>query len=188
MAKATSNVTEFISGKLYWAKVFGDARPNYGGDANEWTFELEPDENGVAILDKHGLTDRLKDKDPSRGKYITLKKPELKKNGEKNQHIRVYNKDNEEWPEDTLIGNGSSADVKLNIADYGAGRFKGIYPNAIRVTDLVKYASSEFGAMDGEQASPSPKKEAANKTKKKDMIDEDFGSDIAQDLDDDVPF
>jgi len=190
MAKATSSVTEFISGTLYWAKIFGAPRPNYGGDANEWTFELVPDEAGIATLEKHGLTDRLKTdkKDPERGKYIVLKKSELKKDGTPNTHIRVYNEANEKWPDDTMIGNGSRGDVKVNIADYGVGKFKGIYPSAIRVTELVKYASSEFGAMD--DASGGSAKPAA-KVAAKDRVAEDFGtdnSDVAKELDDDVPF
>lgn len=176
---AVNKATEFLSGKLYWAKVIGQPRPNYSGDAREWTFEFEPDEDGLAVIKGHKLTDRLKDKYEDRGKYLTLRKAELSRDGNANPPIRVYNKDNEEWEQNTLIGNGSKADVKLDIRDYGPGKKKGVYPVAIRVTDLIPYISSEFGAMDkddegtGAANKPAPKKSAKQ---------------AGLELDDDIPF
>ena len=180
---AVSKATVFMSGKLYWAKVLGEPRPNYGGDAREWTFEFEPDENGIALLKKHKLTDRLKDKyeDQGRGKYLVLRKTEFNKDGNPNTPIRIYDGDDNEWDRSNLIGNGSEADVKIDIRDYGVGKKKGIYPVAIRVTDLVAFQSSEFGGMDKaddeEVAAPAPKGKV-----KKDAFKEDFG------LDDEIPF
>lgn len=145
--------TVFITGKLFWAKVLGKPRPNYGGDANEWTFEIEPDKKGLEVLKNHKLTDRLKDKHEGRGKYLVLRKSELSKDGRENAPIRVYDKEQNEWDGNKLIGNGSVADVKLDIRDYGPGKKKGVYPVAIRITEPVAYQSSEFGAMDGEDTS-----------------------------------
>lgn len=180
---AANKATVFMSGKLYWAKVLGEPRPNYGGDAREWTFEFEPDADGLAVLKQHKLTDRLKDKYEDRGKFLVLRKPEFNKDGNPNPPIRIYDGEDSEWERNKLIGNGSAADVKLDIRDYGVGKKKGVYPVAIRVTDLVAYQSSEFGGMDkGDEAAAPPKKNA-----KKDTFKEDFG--IQQDdLDDDVPF
>lgn len=176
---AVNKATVFVSGKLYWAKVLGEPRPNYGGDAREWTFELEPDEKGLALLKQHKLTDRLKDKYEDRGKFFVLRKTEFTKDGNPNQPIRIYDNENNEWDRTKLIGNGSDADVKLDIRDYGVGKKKGVYPVAIRVTNLVAYQSSEFGGMDkDDEASPTPKKSA-----KKDTFKEDFGL-----VDDEVPF
>lgn len=175
---ATQKATEFLSGKLYWAKVLGEPRPNYSGDAREWTFEFEPDEDGLEKIKKHKLTDRLKDKYEDRGKYLTLKKSEFNKDGNPNPPIRIYDSGDNEWDRQTLIGNGSTADVKLDIRDYGVGKKKGVYPVAIRVTDLVPYQSSEFGGMDkGEDGVPPAK----GKAPKKDTFKEDFG------LDDELP-
>lgn len=176
---AANKATVFISGKLYWAKVLGEPRPNYGGDAREWTFELEPDEKGLALLKQHKLTDRLKDKYEDRGKFLVLRKTEFNKDGNPNPPIRIYDGEDSEWERNKLIGNGSAADVKLDIRDYGVGKKKGVYPVAIRVTDLVAYQSSEFGGMDkdDDEATPAPKAKA-----KKDTFKQDF------DLDDEVPF
>ena len=163
----------FVRGKLYWAKIIGDPRPNYGGDAREWTFEFEPDEEGLATFKENKITDRLKDKYEDRGKYITLRKPEFNKEGEPNRPIRVLKQDGTtEWGTD-LLGNGTVADVKLDIRDYGPGKKLGIYPVAIRIVDHVEYASNEFAPL--EEVAPK-----AGKAKAKDTFKEDFG------LDDDV--
>lgn len=170
-----NKATEFLTGKVYWAKVLGTPRPNYGGDAREWTFEFEPDEEGLKVLKKHGLTDRLKNKHEGRGKYIVLRKSEFNKDGNPNPPIRIYDGNDVDWDASKLIGNGSSADVKLDIRDYGPGKKKGVYPVAIRVNELVAYQSSEFGGMD--------KGEVKIKT-------DDFGKDFgleADPLDDENP-
>lgn len=184
---ATNRATIFISGKLSWAKVLGDPVPNYNKDAREWTFELEPDEKGLQVMIKQGLTDRIKGQGynigtkgqhKERTPFIQLKKTELNKEGKPNTPIRIYDEDDETWDSNTLIGNGSSADVKLDIRDYGIGKKKGIYPVAIRVTDLVEYQSSEFGGMDKEEDEGFK----PSKKSKKDTFKEDFG------LDDEIPF
>ena len=188
---AAQKAVEFLSGKLYWAKIVGDPRPNYGGDAREWAFEFEPNEEGLAILKKHKLTDRLKDKYDDRGKFITLKKSEFNRDGEPNKPIRIYDSEDNEWEEGKLIGNASDADVKLDIRDYGVGKKKGVYPVAVRVTKLVSFQSSEFGGMnkpaevaenDDMEAAPAPKVKSKAPAKPK--------FDVPNDelLDDEVPF
>lgn len=168
-----SKQTAFLTGRFFWAKVLGEPRPNYGGDAREWAFEFEPDEEGLKILKQHKLDDRLKNKYEDRGKFITLRKKEFSADGRANDPIRVYDKDNNSWDATALIGNGSKGNVKLDIRDYGPGKKHGVYPVAIRITDLVSYTSSEFGAMDGD----TPPAASA----KKGTVKEDF-------LNDDLPF
>ena len=56
--------TVFASGKLYWAKIFGEPGPNYDGDAREWTLEFTPDD--VSFLKERGLLERLKDKEDAK--------------------------------------------------------------------------------------------------------------------------
>ena len=174
---AVNKATVFMSGKLYWAKVLGEPRPNYGGDAREWTFEFEPDEEGLKVLKQHKLTDRLKDKYEDRGKFLVLRKTEFNKDGNPNPPIRVYDGDDNEWDRSKMIGNASAADVKLDIRDYGVGKKKGVYPVAIRITDLVPYQSSEFGGMDGKADRAAPPAKRNNVAK-----------DFAEDLNDEVPF
>jgi len=176
----SSKAVEFMSGKIYWAKITGNPVPNYSKDGFEWTFEFEPDAKGVAALKKHGLADRLKNKEdaknPDKGPFLVLRQKELRMDGKKNDPIRIYDSEDAEWDRSNLIGNGSAVDVKLDIRDYGVGKKKGIYPAAVRVNDLVVYQSSEFGAMDDDGAAP--KKAAKPKKEDKPWDNE---------LDDDLP-
>jgi hypothetical protein len=186
---AVNKVTLFLTGKIHWAKILGQPRPNYGGDAREWVFEFEPNEQGLQKIIQNGLADRIKGKGynigmkgqhAEREPFLTLKKKELNPNGEPNPPIRVYNADNEEWDQNTLIGNATVADVKLDVRDYGPGKKKGVYPVAVRVKELVAYQSSEFGGMDDGDGAPVKTKKSA----KKDTFREDFG---LEELNDDVP-
>ena len=119
------SVTVFASGRLFWPKIVGDRAltNNYEGTAKEWTMEFEPED--TSFLKEHGLLDRLKDKEdeknPDKGRFLNLRKPELNYEGKKNDPIRIYDEDNEPWGEDRLIGNGTKADLKLKIVDWGKG-------------------------------------------------------------------
>ena len=204
----TKSTKVFARGKVYWAKIVGDRalKSNYDGTGREWSFEFEPED--PSFLKEHRLLDRLKDplayanrledrgerekaekarKDAEgRGDYLDLKKPELNRDGQKNEPFRIYDENNEPW-DDRLIGNGSVVDVKLDIRDWGVGKKKSIYCAAIRVRDLVPYTANEFSGMDGddEYDAPAPKsrKEAPARKAKTKLS----GDDLA-DLDDDIPF
>lgn len=176
---ASKSTKVFVSGTIQWAKIVGDRAlsPNYDGDAREWTFDLIPD--NTDFLKEHKLLDRLKtDKDGN--DYIRIKKPEFNKDGEKNEPFRIYDADDTPWGEERLIGNGSRCDFKLDIRDWGPGKKKSIYAAAIRVTEHVPYASSEFAGMDKNKAA-GDEKPAAKKTKAKTVLAE------LDELDDDVP-
>lgn len=167
----------FATGRVYWAKVFGEPRLNYDGDGREWTVEFAPDD--VSFLKDHKLLDRLKDKEddknPDKGDYLVLRKKAETADGKENEPIRVYNEDNEPWDSNQLLGNGTRVDAKLTIVDYGKGKKKGIYLQALRVRDHVPYVSNEFGAMDGDVDAPVKKKSTKEK--------------IMDDLpEDDIPF
>jgi hypothetical protein len=191
----------FTSGKVYWASVVGEKslRKNYDGDGREWSFEFEPED--PSFLKDHRLLDRLKDplayakrledrgekekaksayeSAEGRGDYLLLKKPELKRDGEKHEPFRIYDENNQPWDEDKLIGNGSKVDVKLSIVDWGPGKKKSIYAKAIRVTEHVPYEADEFAGMGKAPAKkdkPTPKPKTKANT-------EDLG-----DLDDEIPF
>ena len=190
-----SKAVVFISGLLHWAKVIGEPRMNYNQDGREWGFELEPNEAGLEVLKKHGLADRIKGKGfnigtkaqfADREPFIQLKKSEFNRDGAPNTPIRLYDADDNEW-DNRLLGNETKADVKLDIRDYGVGKKKGVYPVAIRVTDLVAYQSSEFGGMDREDT-PSAEKPARKSKEDKpsgDSFNKDFG--LAAELDDEIP-
>ncbi len=170
--------TVFVSGKVYWAKVF-DPVDNYEKTGKEWTLDFVPD--NVDFLKTHRLLDRLKEgKAPIEGDYIRLRKPAKDKEGKANDPITIMKRDDEgknvDWEGKTKIGNGSGADLKLTIADFGAGKKKAIWVKAVRITDHIPFESDEFSGMDG----PSDKADTkGSKTKKKDA---------ELDLDDDIPF
>lgn len=179
-------VTVFVPGTIYWAKIVGEKAlvTNYDGDGREWSFELEPED--TSFLKEHRLLDRLKDpqaypqrlrergedekaekaeKDAEgRSDYLLLRKPEFTKDGDKNEPIRIYNSDNEAW-DDRLLGNGTKVIAKLQIVDWGVGKKKSIYTQALRVEDLVPYESNEFGGYDGKNDKPAKTKAKASNKK-----------------------
>lgn len=176
--------TVYLTGKLHWVRVFGTPRTNYNEDGREWAFEFEPNEQSIDELDARGLRDRLKDgrkKDGTirkgyedRKLFLVLKRKEFDYEGAPNENIRVVDAANQPWNEKSMIGNGTDADVKVSIVDYGPGKFDGIYPVAIRVLELVAYVSEEFAPLDDGD----PRKMAVQKAK------DDFAKDFGLDDDD----
>jgi hypothetical protein len=164
--------TEFVTGTLYWAKIVGSPVDNYERTGREWTVDFVPDD--TTFLKKHGLLDRLKEaKEPISGPFIRLRKPELNKDDEKNDPITIYTADNQPW-DGSKIGNGSKADAKLTIADWGRGKKKSIWVKALRITDHVPFEVDEFAGM----GSPSVTRTVKDKAKPLSELDE---------LDDEVP-
>jgi hypothetical protein len=202
---AGNSKTVYAKGTIYWAKIVGDQAlvSNYDGDGKEWTFEFEPED--PSFLKEHRLLDRLKDPlayalrleergesekaeaareaAEGRGDYLLLKKPELDRDGKKNTPFNIYDADNQPWGESRLIGNGTKADVKLSIIDWGVGKKKSIYCKAIRITDHVPYESNPFGGMDNEPAKALTKAAAKTQKPKTKATADDFAE-----LDDDIPF
>lgn len=180
----SNSTTVFVPGKIYWAKILGDKAlvSNYERTGREWAYELVPDD--TAFLKEHRLLDRLKDKEdpknPGKGEFLHLKKPEFTKDGEKNTPIAVYDKDGSAWDEDKLLGNGTRVVAKLNIRDWGVGKKKSIYTSALRIEELVPYVSDAFANYDdGGATEKKMKRESASaNTKAKRNVE----------LDDDLPF
>ena len=168
--------TEFVTGTLYWAKIVGSPVDNYERTGREWSVDFVPDD--TTFLKRHGLLDRLKEaKEPISGPFIRLKKPEMNKDDEKNDPISIYTADNQPW-DGSKIGNGSKADAKLTIADWGRGKKKSIWVKALRITDHIPFESNEFAGMDSPEAGKAKPKPKAQ-TKPLSELD---------DLDDEVPF
>lgn len=181
--------TVFVEGKVYWAKIIGSKslHDNYDGDGRQWAYELVPDD--ITFLKEHRLLDRLKDKDdpmnPGKGEFLALKKPELNKDGDKNDPITILDSDNEPW-DGRLLGNGTRVVAKLTIADFGKGKKKAIWTQALRVEELVPYEGGSGGnsAADFSGYGGSPKKPVKDKVK----ADSKGKAKELDDLDDDVPF
>lgn len=209
------NTVVFTKATLYWFKGLNKAQAvqNYDQNGYEWRFEAEPED--VTFLKENRLLDRLKDplayakklekkyeeyedeedktkaekarqQAEGRGDYLILRKPTETKDGDETEPFRIYDSDNEPWDRDTLIGNGTKADLKLKIVDWGPGKKASIYCMAIRVTDHVPYESDEFAGMDNDgDESPKAKPAKSRATKK---VDTKGKSEELDELDDDIPF
>lgn len=132
----------YLRGTLYWPKVLiSQLHDNYNKDGQEWTFDLALDADGIKHAKQHKELN-IKDKDDERGKFITFKQ-KFREDSDRSlekQAIRIVEADGKTlWDQDKEIGNGSVADVKFQITDYGKGKYPGIYPRAIRVVSHVSY-------------------------------------------------
>lgn len=163
---ANKTETVYLRGKLFYAKVLGDPRPNYNGDGREWTLEFEPSD--MAAVENAGLSYRMKDKSSyvnkkgekpyeGRAPFMTLRQKELNAQGERRDPIRIVDASNRPW-DGRLLGNETLVDLKIGIVEYGPGKRDGVYPNAIRVLELVPYESSDFAPLseEDEHYKPAP--------------------------------
>ena len=181
----------YLRGQLHWFKALGDPVPNYNKDGYEWVFDLALDSDGLKqVKSMKALT--VKDKDDDRGKFLTFKQKAERADGTPNQPIRVMDAAGNEWPSTEKIGNGTVADVKFEIRDYGVGKYPGIYPRAVRILDHVAYKSEEFAPLSSDDkffAKATEAESAYKQTPEEDaQFQRDFGGHTASDdLDDDLP-
>jgi hypothetical protein len=150
--KLATKEIHYLRGKLHWTKVLGDPVDNYGKDGKEWVFDLALDADGVKqvksikVNGKPALT--IKNKGDDRGDFVTFKQKyrELP-NGKFTTAPKVADATGTAWDQNTKIGNGSDADVKFEVVDYGKTMYAGIYPRAIRVLKHVAYAEQDFSPL-----------------------------------------
>lgn len=188
LAKPTTTV-HVIRGTLHWAKVLGEPRLNTYSKEKEWSVDLTPDAKGLEEIVRIGIKDKLrepKDNDSRTEDFLSFRHREYRENrntGErtKNEPIKIVDITGQAWPEDKLIGNGTIADVKFRLVDYGKSVAKGIYISAIRVLDHVPYEVEEFAPLgeDDEFAGAKPSTAKAADTD---------ASDDTGFLEDDIPF
>lgn len=194
---ANSKEIVYLRGNGYWMKVLGEPVDNYDKSGKEWVFDLALDKDGlnqiknVKVQGKSAFN--VKDKDDERGKFISFRQRELKRNGEKNKPIRVIDAAGNPWPQDVKLGNGTVVDVKAEVIDFGKGMFPGIYPRAIRILEHVPYAASEFAPLSEDDKYFKQAQEAEKNIQRDDMDEfrKDFGlghtATDEDELDDDVP-
>jgi len=182
---SNNNDTFVIRGVANWAKVLGPPRLNTFTDEKEWSIDVTPDKDSRALLRKLGINDRLrdpKDGDTREDSFMSFRQREFRKDGTKNDPIRIVDATNQKWG-NSLIGNGSTVDVRFAVKDYGKGKKKGVYIRAIRVLEHVPYESEDFAPLDSDDEYFA---EAGNSNYKlpeglEPQVDDDY------DLDDDVP-
>lgn len=147
MANTTETVT--IRGKLSFAKLLGDPVLNYSKDGKEWKTDFY--DFPVKEIKALGIGDRVKEKDTYLdGKpYMSFKHPEYRKDGEtRNDPIKITDILGKPWDDNKLLGNGTVADLKFRVVDFGKGKKKGVYLQSVRVLDLVSYEKQTFDPID----------------------------------------
>ena len=153
---------------------------------------IKAEDSPSKIEELEGKLKKAEEQAEGRDDYLIIRKPTETKDGEATEPFRIYDEDNEPWDRDTLIGNGSKADLKLKIVDWGPGKKSSIYCLAIRVTDHVPYESDEFAAMDNneESSNSAPKRETKKKAAapKKKVASKNTAEDLEELDDDDIPF
>lgn len=127
-------------------KVLGDPVPNYNRDGNEWTMDFTPDAEGKKLLKELKIADKIKNKGDERGDFIQLKQKETQANGKANFPITVVDARNRPWDPNVKIGNGSTVEVKFKVVPY-PGKPTGVYPQAVRVLELIPYVRQEFAPL-----------------------------------------
>lgn len=147
----------YFTGKVNWAKVLGDPVPNYAKDGKEWTFDFVPNDESLKEMIKNGLKDKIKGRGYNTGRtgqyadrdpFVRLVQKEFRTDGKRNDPIVVCDARNRIWDNDVKIGNESLAEVKVNVVDYGKGKPTGMYPQAIRILELVPYVRQEFAPLE----------------------------------------
>jgi hypothetical protein len=172
----------YLRGKLFWTKVLGEPVLNYNKDGHIWTFDLALDKDGLKQAKQHKELN-IKDKDDERGSFITVKqkyeRTDKDGNVKYNDPIKVLDAAGKKWDGETKIGNETLADVKLEIRNWGPGKYPSVYPRAIRILDHKEYQAQEFAPLAEDD-------EYYKQTAAEDeQFQKDFGS--REDIDDDFP-
>lgn len=172
-------VFHYATGKAHWAKILGAPVPNYNRDGNEWTVDFTPNAEGLALIHELGIGHKIKNKSDEREDFIQFKQRETRPDGSANFPITVVDARNRPWDPDVKIGNGSIVEVKFKVVDYGKDKAKsaryGVYPQAIRVLELVPYARQEFAPL------PEDNEYVKNFSDDFSQPVEDFGDDVLED-------
>lgn len=195
----SKNVTVTLRGRLMYAKVLGDPVLNYEKDGKEWKFDLIP--NNVKAVGKelagYGIGDRLRSKKTKAGdpihdgeEFMSFRQKEFTSTGKSNDPIEVVDILGKPWNDNTLIGNGSVADVRFAVVDYGPGKKQGVYPRKIRILEHIPYEGNKFEELSEDdeyfaKAAELAKAEDDQKQQEYAQFQKDF--DLEDDLDDPLP-
>lgn len=133
-----------LQGTAHWAKVTGPAKPAYGDTHNEWSVDVSIDEKTMAKLKEQGVDHKVRNKDDDRGDFLTFRRKELKKDGSPAARIAIVDAKGEPWDLNTLIGNGSTVNIKYVINEGELPRpWKRPDILAMQVVELVPYGDGE---------------------------------------------
>lgn len=137
-----------ITGKAYWFKAVGAPRPNkFNPQVLQWAFDLSIDEKTANDLVEKGMKKTyLRNKDDERGTFLTFTRDSVKKDGTPGKPFSIKGAQKNPWPEDKLVGNGSTLNVVVTLNERNFRGEKFLKPSAvaIQVWDHVPYDASSF--------------------------------------------
>tara|TARA_R110000822_G_scaffold1244_8_gene5580 strand:+ start:1824 stop:2324 length:501 start_codon:yes stop_codon:yes gene_type:complete len=140
-AKDNNVTTHILRGVAHWAQL---VEPNTTFEP-VWSLDLVLTPETLAIVQAEGLN--VKNKGDDRGDFVSLKRKVLKKDGSKKDAPSVTDSKLNTWNGNTLIGNGSEVNVKIQCFDYTyagkSGRSADLV--AVQVVNLVEYKRPESG-------------------------------------------
>lgn len=133
-----------VKGKAHWFKVLGDPVPAFDKTKNEWSFDLELDDESLKIFKANkALAKRIKEDDSGdRGPYTKFKRAAINSKGKENKPIPVVDRYKRDWPQDTLIGNGSEIAVQFRMIETPYGEVPSV--QKVLILEHVPYDDDEF--------------------------------------------
>lgn len=191
--KRMANKEQFIvvRGTLDWAKIVGNARPHTGlpkyDKGPKWSVDVTPNEASREVIKKAGIGDKLKTpkkgpKERRKESFLPLSVLENRPDGKKNGPPKIESADGRPW-DDSEIGNGSIADLKIKVVDYGDTQ--GAYLQKVRILKHIPY---ESGDTDFEPLSEDDEFFGATVDEDVKKADTSGEAGNPDDLDDDIPF
>ena len=133
--------------KVKWAKVQAPCS-NFNEDGMEYTLDVQLTDEKIAELGLNPKT-TIKVDEEDGTKYVTFRKPTVSKQGNELVPVIVIGRDKQ--PFDGMLGNGTTANVRLDAYAYTSKKFgDGIsYKlDIVQVVDLVEYSSDDLGGFD----------------------------------------
>lgn len=144
-----------MQGKAYWAKIVGKPVKGYNEGEFEWSIDVALDEAHVEQVKREGWQSKIKNKFDDRGNFVQFKRKSVKKDGDPAKPIRIVDHRGEAWPDNKLIGNGSTVNVKYELNDPPTGsKVPRVSIIAVQVWDYVPYerkGGSDFPTKDGDE-------------------------------------
>lgn len=106
-------------GNVKWCKVLGEPREMYDPTkGNEWSTVITVTKEAKQALKGYKVLNHFKIDDETDQQFLTIRKAELTKNGQKNKPVIVVNEMGEPWDQSKLIGNGSLVKAKVSLAPF----------------------------------------------------------------------
>lgn len=133
-----------ISGIGHWAKIVGE--PTKGKYHHGWSFDLSIDEETQTKLLKAGVRKKeFKNKGDEKGTYIQFRRDAVRKNGQPGKPYEIVDHHNNPWPQNKLIGNGSTLNVVItfNKREYQGEEYNKPSAIKIQVWDYVEFKGKD---------------------------------------------